>query len=63
MDSNRIIDLIGGTAETARICEVSQQAVSQWRRDGIPKPRLMYLRAIRPEVFVDLPVETSKEAA
>lgn len=46
-----IINTLGGTNEVARICEVSAQAVSQWREDGIPKARLMFLRAIRPDVF------------
>lgn len=46
-----IIDTLGGTNEVARICEVSAQAVSQWREDGIPKARLMFLRVIRPDVF------------
>lgn len=51
IDPNEIIDQLGGTSEAAAICEVTDQAVSQWRTNGIPKARLMYLRAIRPEVF------------
>ena len=49
--ASEIIDELGGTAEVARLCEVQPPAVSQWRECGIPKARLMYLRAIRPEVF------------
>jgi hypothetical protein len=45
------IDKLGGTAEVARLCEVSPQAVSKWRREGIPRARLLYLRAIRPGAF------------
>lgn len=26
-------------------------AVSQWRRDGIPNARLMFLRLARPDIF------------
>lgn len=63
MQPNQIIDSLGGTAEVSRICEVSAQAVSQWRQDGIPKARLMYLRAIRPDVFADEKPEASREAA
>ena len=33
------------------MCEVNDSAVSQWRKDGIPRSRLMYLRAVRPDVF------------
>lgn len=47
----RVIDALGGTGEVARLCEVSDAAVSQWRKDGIPKARLQYLRLARPDVF------------
>ncbi len=53
MDANDIIDLLGGTAEVARLCEVRAPSVSGWRRTGIPPARLMYLRAVRPDVFGD----------
>lgn len=32
---------------------VTTGAVSQWRKTGIPKARLMFLKAIRPDVFLD----------
>lgn len=48
---SRIIDAIGGTGEVAKLCEVQPSAVSQWRTDGIPRARLMYLRVIRPDAF------------
>lgn len=51
MDDSEIIDRLGGTFEVARLCEVKPPSVSQWRRDGIPQSRRMYLRVIRPEVF------------
>ena len=57
-DPNSVIDLIGGTTEVARICEVEPQAVSQWRKSGIPKARLMFLKLKRPKIFRQL-----KEAA
>lgn len=50
-DPSKIIDELGGTAKVADLCEVSMAAVSQWRMDGIPKPRLMFLRLARPDVF------------
>lgn len=47
-----VIDALGGTAETARICDVEPQAVSMWVKRGfIPAARLMYLRLLHPEVF------------
>jgi hypothetical protein len=52
MDANQIIDSLGGTAETARICDVSMPSVSEWRaKNKIPQARLMYLQLLRPEVF------------
>jgi hypothetical protein len=50
-DSGKIIDALGGTGEVAKLCEVTDAAVSQWRRDGIPKARLQFLRLARPDVF------------
>lgn len=54
LDPNTIIDLLGGTSETARLCDVQPASVSEWRSNGIPKARLMFLRLARPDVF---PVE------
>lgn len=51
MNDNKLIDDLGGNAEVARLCDVSWSAVYQWRKDGIPRARLMYLKAIRPDVF------------
>lgn len=58
MQPDQIIDKLGGTKATADLCKVSQQAVSQWRRDGIPAAREMYLRAVRPDVFELSPTES-----
>ena len=65
MDSNHIIDSLGGTNEVARICLVTARAVSQWRTDGIPAARLMFLKVIRPDVFAgdQAAIETTKAAA
>lgn len=61
-----LIDRIGGTAEVARLCRVSSQAVSKWRREGIPDARRMYLLAIRPDLavlVVDADAEEHHKAA
>jgi hypothetical protein len=50
-EHDSLIDAIGGTVATARLCDISPQAVTQWRRSGIPRPRLMYLQLLRPDVF------------
>lgn len=57
MDSNRIIDELGGISAVARICDVTTSASAQWRHNGIPRARLMYLRLVRPDVFAKLESE------
>lgn len=51
MNTEQIIEALGGTAEVARLCEVKMPSVSEWKKTGIPRARLMYLQAIRPDVF------------
>lgn len=51
MTADEIIDALGGTFEVARLCEVQPPSVSEWRKAGVPKARLMFLRLARPEVF------------
>lgn len=65
MESSRIIDLLGGTKRVADLCEISSQAVSQWREKGIPKPWLKFLRLAHPEIFTAHvePAAESREAA
>jgi hypothetical protein len=46
-----IIERLGGTTKTAVLCEVTAQAVSQWRLNGIPKAQRKFLMAVRPEAF------------
>lgn len=50
-EHSRIIDQLGGTTKVAALCRVKSQAVSRWRRDGIPQARLMYLELIAPKAF------------
>lgn len=64
MDANKVIDALGGTNAVAALCEVSKGAVSQWRTDGIPNARLMFLKLARPDVFEKVGAgDTAKEAA
>jgi len=54
-EHSNLVDRLGGTSEVARLCQVSSQAVSKWRNDGIPPARLMYLRLARPDIFGPVP--------
>ena len=49
-DNMSLIDELGGTVAVAKLCRVSPQAVSQWRINGIPYSRLMYLEVIKPRL-------------
>ena len=53
MDHNDslIINRLGGNSVVAKIFDISSQAVSKWRKTGIPKPSRMYLQAIYPAAF------------
>jgi hypothetical protein len=62
-DASRIIDALGGTSEVAQLCEVYPSAVSQWRTDGIPRARMMFLRLARPDVFETADHPAPSEAA
>lgn len=61
MQSSKIIDQLGGTNVVSRLCEVSAPSVSQWRNKGIPPARLMYLKVVRPDVF--LPAKKTTKTA
>ena len=55
--ANKVIDALGGTVEVSKMCNVTTGAVSQWRDNGIPDARLMYLKVIRPKVFKQIAEE------
>ena len=40
-----MIDLLGGTNKVARLCQVASTAVTQWRKNGIPRGKLLLLAA------------------
>lgn len=63
-DASIIIDNLGGATVVAKLCECRPQAVSQWKRKGIPNSRLLYLKAVRPEVFAKVsPCDTAEVKA
>ena len=45
-----VIKALGGTNATARICDVASSAVAEWRKRGIPKARLEFLRLAFPDL-------------
>lgn len=45
MNTNEIINILGGTSKVSRLCSVTPAAVAQWRKKGIPEDRMIYLAA------------------
>ncbi|MHB9833856.1 helix-turn-helix domain-containing protein [Paraburkholderia terrae] len=63
-----IIDGLNGTVAVAALCEIDPGAVSQWKKNGIPKSRVKFLRLARPDfdwstVPSTYPGMTAKETA
>lgn len=57
-----IIDALGGTVTVATLCEVTPPSVSEWRKNGIPRARRLFLRTIRPDLF-SMPAKPQERAA
>lgn len=53
LSDDQIISRLGGPVKVARMCEITPQAVSMWRRNGIPRLRRQLLLLLNPDVFVD----------
>lgn len=50
-DHSWLIDEFGGTSAVAKMFDIEPASVSYWRAKGIPKARLMYLKAVYPDKF------------
>lgn len=46
-----VIDLLGGTAAVAKLCDLTDSAVSQWRNAGISKGWRRFLMEKHPSAF------------
>lgn len=51
MTHSDIIDELGGPTAVAALFDIKQPSVSEWRRKGIPKARLQFLKLYRPDLF------------
>jgi hypothetical protein len=47
---SELIDALGGTCEVAALCGITPEAVSQWRRNGMPKAWRKYLALLKPRI-------------
>ena len=62
MNATVIIEALGGTFRVAELCEVRPPSVSDWKKHGIPRARMMFLRVARPEIFRVLDQEAEKHS-
>lgn len=60
----KVIDALDGTAEVARLFNLSMPSVSDWKKDGIPPARMMFLRVAKAKRLagLDLDAATSKRS-
>ena len=59
----QVVQRLGGPSEVARLNGITPSAVSQWVTNGIPPARLLYLKAIRPDVFGLKPTRLGRKSA
>ena len=62
--ATQVIDKLGGTAKVAQLFSVAMPSVSDWKKDGIPPARVMFLRVARRKELagVDLEAATARKA-
>ena len=51
----KFIDAVGGTNKVARMMGAEQNAVSQWRRDGLPAAKRWAFKKKCEELGIELP--------
>jgi len=45
MNTIEIIRALGGTSKVAKLCGISMPSVSQWKHNGIPSDKMIFLAA------------------
>lgn len=55
----KVIDALGGTAEVARIFNVRMPSVSDWKRDGIPPARVMFLSLAHADQLIGIDLKAA----
>lgn len=50
-ESAALIEHLGGSVAVSKECGLTHSAVSQWKRNGIPKPWMLLFRERYPERF------------
>ncbi|WP_082603952.1 hypothetical protein [Acidovorax sp. Root217] len=47
--ATQIIQALGGPSAVARLFGISAPSVTNWKKTGIPRPRMMFLELARPK--------------
>lgn len=51
---SKIVARIGKNTTIAKECGITPQAISNWKKRGIPKARIKYLMLVFPHAFNDM---------
>ena len=57
-EASQIIDALGGNVKVGKFCGITDSAVSQWRKNGIPKPWMKLFKVKWPKVINQFQGET-----
>lgn len=62
--ATEIIERLGGTAKVSRLFGLAMPSVSDWKRDGIPPARVMFLKVAKKKELagVDLEAATARKS-
>ncbi|MNY56268.1 hypothetical protein D3C86_1923270 [compost metagenome] len=60
--ATQIIQALGGSTAVARLFKIAVPSVTKWKKQGIPRPRMMFLELAQPQALqgVDTQAATSK---
>ncbi|WP_455016702.1 Cro/CI family transcriptional regulator [Kingella oralis] len=61
MHQEYFIQVFGGVSEVAKVCGITRSAVSQWKRNGIPKAQMNFLKTKFPRKFIEYQAIIEKE--
>ncbi|MGE9659257.1 Cro/CI family transcriptional regulator [Snodgrassella alvi] len=50
----KFIIALGGVSRVAKICGITRGAVSQWKKNGIPKAQFNYLKTLHSKEYKNL---------
>lgn len=57
--ATQIIKALGDTAAVARLFGIAMSSVSDWKKQGIPPARLMYLKAVHKKKLTGIDLKSA----